>query len=260
MKTSINHTFVRRHILGLFDPKVRWWVAAGLLLTSFSIMGSAALAQQYQPPTGDPPSGSTGSNASRLSCGEQYEIPLTILAPTRHVAQTTTITPTLAWFIPATDPYRISLSLYTVNQDQPPELLQQLEYVESASGIVRFTLPEDKFELTSGQRYLWQVSLACTPDSPIYDQSFVSELEIKDPPASLTAALITAQTPLEKAELYAAAGYWYDALREALIAADKSDTARIARSLLHELAESEGGIHGQFLSEIAETLSNSDPQ
>ncbi|MEM9006812.1 MAG: DUF928 domain-containing protein [Cyanobacteria bacterium P01_F01_bin.86] len=229
-------------------------LAASLLLALGGLVPAAAWAQQYQPPAGDPPSGPIVSNGTRESCDGNYEIPLTVLAPTQHVGQTTTATPTLMWFVPATTPYRINLSLYASRDNQPPELLQQIEYVENTSGLVSFTLPEDDFPLTSGQRYLWEVSLACTPESPIYDQAFVSELDIREPPAALVADLAAAQTSLEKAEIYASAGYWYDALREALIAADMSGTQSLVKSLLYELAAVENGIQGQFLTQIAETL------
>lgn len=229
-------------------------LAAGLLFTAFAAAPLAARAQQYQPPAGDPPTGPVVSNGTRDSCGETYAIPLTVLAPSRHVGQTTTTTPTLAWFVPATTPYRINLSLYIVDEDQSPELVKQLEYVESASGLVTFTVPEDEFQFESGQRYLWEVGLACTPDSLIYDQAFVAELDIREPSPSLIATLAAAQTPREKAEIYARAGYWYDALREALMAAENSTTDDSVKFLLYELAELEGGLHGQFLTQIAETF------
>lgn len=257
------------NILGFlsFQPPARrlltgqscFLLATGLLFTSFALAPLNSWAQQYQPPTGDPPSSPRVPAGTRDSCGETYEIPLTVLAPSQHVGQTTTITPTLAWFVPTTTPHRINLSLYTVNEGQPPELVNQLEYVESASGLVTFTVSEDEFHLRSGQRYLWEFNLACTPDSLIYDQAFVSELDIREPSPSVTAALATAQTPLERAEIYASAGYWYDALREALIASDNSSTNSSVRSLLYELAELEGGTHGQFLTQIAETLETTAP-
>ena len=236
----------------LFIPKNYFPLAAGLLFTSLAPL--SAWAQPYQPPTGDPPSGSISSSGTRDSCGEHYEVPLTVLAPSQHVGQTTTTTPTLMWFVPTTDPYRIKLSLYTINGNQSPELLQQIQYVENASGIVSFTLPEEDFQLDSGQRYLWEVNLACTPDAPTYSQLFISELDIQEPPASLISDIAAAQTPLERAEIYAQAGYWYDTLREALIAAENADTNDLAQSLLYELAESEGGMHGQFLTQIADTI------
>ncbi|MEM9213334.1 MAG: DUF928 domain-containing protein [Cyanobacteria bacterium P01_F01_bin.150] len=229
-------------------------LAAGLFFTSLTMVPATAWAQPYQPPTGDPPSGSILSSGTRDSCGENYEIPLTVLAPAQHVGQTSTTTPTLTWFVPTTDSYRIQLSLYTIHDNQPPALLQQIQYVEDDAGIVSFTLPEEEFQLNPGQRYLWEVNLACTPDAPMYSQLFVSELEIQEPSASLLSGIAAAQTPLERAEIYAGAGYWYDTLREALIAAQNPDTDDLARSLLYQLAESEGGIHGQFLTQIADTM------
>ena len=251
--------FLRHSARKLFTPKNCFQLAAGLIVTSFAVNPFAAWAQQYQPPAGDPPSGPVLSSGTRDSCGENYEVPLTVLAPTQHVGQTTTTTPTLTWFVPTTGAYRIKLSLYTINENQSPELLHQIRYVESASGIVSFTLPGEEFQLNSGQRYLWEVNLACTPDAPTYSQLFVSELDIQEPSASLISALAAAQTPLKRAEIYADAGYWYDALREALIAAENPDTDDLARSLLHQLADSEGGAHGQFLAQIADTIETTVP-
>ena len=235
------------------------WLGASLLpvvlsLTSLAVVAPTASAQQYQPPTGDPPGGPRGSNGSREGCGRAYGIPLTALAPTQHVGQTTTTTPTFIWFIPATSPYRIDLSFYTFNDDQQRELLHQVEYVDSTSGLVKFTLPADEFNLSPGQVYQWQVSIACTPDGPSYDQSFISTLEVVAPPDSLTTALATAQTPAEKAEIYAEAGYWYDALREAMDASDNFNPDGFTGSLLHQLAETEGGLHGYYLTQIIEIL------
>ena len=259
MHNTRKYLFPQRFTRQSLDPKACCQLAAGFLLTSFTVTPLAALAQAYQPPAGDPPSGPVVSSGTRDSCGENYEIPLTVLAPTQHVGQTATTTPTLAWFVPTTDTYRIKLSLYTINENQTPELLQQIQYVESASGIVSFTLPEEEFQLNLGQRYLWEVNLACIPDSPTYSQLFISELDIQEPSAALISALAVAQTPLERAEVYAGAGYWYDALREALIASENSDTDDLARSLLYQLAESEGGNHGQFLTQIADTFEATAP-
>ena len=259
MHNTRKHLFPKRFTKQPLDPKAYGQLAASFLLISFTVTPLVALAQDYQPPPGEPPSGPVLSSGTRDSCGENYEVPLTVLAPTQHVGQTTTTTPTLAWFVPTTDTYRIKLSLYTANENQPPELLQQIQYVESGSGIVSFTLPEDTFQLNLGQRYLWEVNLACTPDSPMYSQLFISELDIQEPSATMISALTTAQTALERAEIYAGAGYWYDALREALIASENSDTDDVVRSLLHQLAESEGGTHGQFLTQIADTVETNAP-
>lgn len=248
----------------------RWM--PGLFLATFSLTASVSAAlvtstawAQYQPPEGDPPSGPIVSNGSRRGCSEAYEIPLTALAPTQHVGQSTSTTPMLAWFAPATDAYRIKLSVYaissddTVTEERTLELLQQFEYEDTTEGIAGITLPADQPELTIGQRYLWEVSLACTPNSPIYDQSFIAEIDIKTPPATLTTALATAQTPQEKVELYASAGYWYDALREALQASESLGQDEVTQALLSELAESETEIQSDFLTQIVEIIGPHSP-
>ena len=252
---------------GIFAPIIGCYqLTNGLLLTllsltSLSMMAPAVWAQQYQPPTGEPPGGPRGSNGSRDACGEAYAIPLTGLAPLQHMGQTTTTTPTFVWFIPATAQYSITLSFYKSSEGSRPELLHEVEYSDTTSGIVEFTLPaDDEFELSLNQPYEWQVSIDCNPNSLGYDQSFVSTLEITEPPTTLTEALAAAQTPVEKATIYAEAGYWYDALREAMIASDNSNRDSIASSLLNELAELEGGLHGYYLTQIIEVLTNTERQ
>lgn len=223
------------------------------------LAATSAWAQTYRPPEGEPPSGPYTSNGSRTSCGEQFEVPLTALVPTGHVGQSISPTPMLAWFVPASAPYRIGLSLYQVGEGGQPEFLHQLEYVEtdeSASHIANLTLPTEDFSLMPGQRYFWEVSLACQPESPLYDQSFVAELAIASPSPTLTAALATAQTPLQKAEIYAGAGHWYDALQAALQISERRERTQMVNTLLTELAELEAGLHSQWLLEISDTLTS----
>ncbi|MEM7794982.1 MAG: DUF928 domain-containing protein, partial [Cyanobacteria bacterium P01_C01_bin.118] len=111
-------------------------------------------AQQYKPPSGSPPQTATGSNGSR-GCRGIYDVPLVGLAPTlmNHVGQTMTTTPTLAWFVPTAEPYRIRVSLYTVDQEN---LLYETEYEDSVSGIISFSISED-VGLEADERYLWEV-------------------------------------------------------------------------------------------------------
>ncbi|MEO0768205.1 MAG: DUF928 domain-containing protein [Cyanobacteria bacterium J06649_4] len=226
---------------------------------------SAVWAQTYQPPEGDPPSGPYISNGSRTSCSEQLALPLTALVPTGHVGQTTSTTPSLVGFVPASAPYRIGLSVYRVTGEDTPEFVTQTEYVETgerAPGIVSFTLPTEESSLQPGQRYLWEVSLACQPDSPLYDQSFVAEIAIASPDTALDTALTTAlagaSTPRQTAEIYAREGYWYDALPAALQISDPTERNQVLNSLLTELAELENDLQRERLLEISASLANFD--
>ncbi|MBT9314043.1 DUF928 domain-containing protein [Leptothoe spongobia] len=211
-------------------------------------------AQQYIPPTGDPPQTATGSNGSRGNCQGDHGVPLTGLAPalTNHVGQTATTTPTFAWFVPTTQPYRIQLSLYTIDQ---ADLLYEVVYVGSTSEMISsLTIPEEVI-LESDQRYLWEINLSCDLDSPTYPEFFITEVDIVSPSADLKNALALAQTPLEQVALYAEAGYWYDALNAAL---GDPEGSSFVQSLLSDLAADETGLQRQYLSKIAEIMGQGD--
>ena len=210
-------------------------------------------AQQYNPPSGSPPQTATGSNGSR-GCQGLYDVPLVGLAPTlmNHVGQTTTTTPTLAWFVPTAEPYRIRVSLYTIDQEN---LLYETEYEDSVSGIISFSIPEG-VGLEPDERYLWEVNIACDLDNPTYQEYFIAEVDIVSPPAELISALSLAPTSSEKASLYAEAGYWYDAFKEALGA---SEDVSFVQTLLANLADSEEDfLQNQYLSEVIEIIGDSD--
>ncbi|MEM9483243.1 MAG: DUF928 domain-containing protein [Cyanobacteria bacterium P01_F01_bin.116] len=234
----------------LFAKRCYQLILGTLLLT---LPLTPVQAQQYKPPSGNPPQTATGSNGSR-GCRGIYDVPLVGLAPTlmNHVGQTTTNTPTLAWFVPTADPYRIRVSLYTIDQEN---LLYETEYEDSVSGIISFSIPED-VGLESDERYLWEVNIACDLDNPTYQEYFIAEVDIVVPPADLAAAVALAPTSSEKASLYAEAGYWYDAFEEALNAsADMS----LVQTLLANLADSEEDfLQNQYLSEVIEIIGDLD--
>lgn len=272
MKTTISKTIITVSPEPFVVRSCRAVYAATLLLTVSLVASpvaslanplavSAVWAQTYQPPEGDPPSGPYISNGSRTGCNEQLAIPLTALVPTGHVGQTTSTTPSLVWFVPASAPYRIGLSVYRVTGEEDPEFVTQTEYVETgerAPGIASFTLPAAESSLMPGQRYLWEVSLACQPDSPLYDQSFVAEIAIAAPTPALTTALTAASTPRQKAEIYASEGYWYDALPAALQISDPVERDQMLNILLTELAELENDLQRERLLEISASLASSD--
>ena len=250
---GLQYTAIPPLIKGAFFSKCCYQLIVGTVL--LTLLSRPVQAQQYIPPSGEPPQTATGSNGSRGNCQGEYDLPLVGLAPTlkNHVGQTTTITPTLAWFIPTTQSYRIRFSLYTIDQE---DLLYETEYEDSVSGINRLTVPEE-VGLEFGERYLWEVNLSCELDNPAYQEFFISEFDIVSPPADFTATLALAPTPLEKVSRYAEAGYWYDALEEAL---GTSEDVSFVETLLSDLANSEfeDDLQRQYLLQIINIIGDSD--
>ncbi|WP_238549319.1 DUF928 domain-containing protein [Acaryochloris marina] len=281
MEQQLSHPF---NGLGMRSKLIHSHPIAGIIFAFFLVFPSTAWARRYQPPTGDPPKGVFGSNGSR-SCDLTFEhsqpvqasshmgpkpllrppasdqpktLPITLLAPLQHVGRTSSVTPTFAWFISASHPYRIQISLFTDPSDQSSELLYQLEYVETASGLIQYTLPEDKSVLQTGQRYFVQLSMACNPSSDRFNQFFIAEIDVKAPSPALKQALSQARTPQQKAAVFAKAGYWFDTVRELLVDASPSDSYHQLPDLLKELARLEvEAEHRQALVKIANLLKDS---
>lgn len=255
----------------------------GLLLLSLSILPSPAWARRYQPPKGDPPKGKFGSNGSRgcsadlsnspelnrprvpkqsnaqTTAIQQRSIPITLLAPSNHVGRTSAVAPTLAWFVTATNPYRVRISLFILDADQSSELIHELEYIETSSGLVQYTVPTEQTTLQDGQRFFVELSIACKPEDDRFSPPFVAEVDVELPSAALKMALMQADTPGQKAELFAKAGYWFDAVRELLLDANESQSYQKLRAFLKEQAQSdEEDKHGQALVNIAELLDDSN--
>jgi hypothetical protein len=216
-----------------------------LLLHYGSAMAPAAWAQ-YRPPQGDPPRGSTIANSSRGFRYNRSRPPLLILAPIRHVGRSSSTNPILSWFISLSEPYRIEISFYKVLEDGSLDLVFLHEDVQSTRGMIRTAFPELTEILHMGERYRWQVAVAEDPADPDDDLAFTAEIDLVAPDLDLETQLATATTPAQKAEIYAEAGYWYDALREA--------TDPQLSSFLEQLAALESGLQKQFLYRIAADL------
>lgn len=281
----LNPTYLMKiHLLkGGGQKGFGYCLGLGLLLLSLSILPSPAWARRYQPPKGDPPKGKFGSNGSRGCSSEQSKspdlnrpmvpeqsnaqttaiqqrsIPITLLAPSNHVGKTSAVAPTLAWFVTATDPYRVRISLYILDADQSSELIHELEYIETSSGLVQYTVPTEQTTLQDGQRFFVELSIACKPEDDRFSPPFVAEVDVELPSAALKMALMQADTPGQKAELFAKAGYWFDAVRELLLDANESQSYQRLRTFLKEQAQSdEEDKHGQALANIAELLDDSN--
>lgn len=263
--------------------KGSYCLGLGLLLLSLSILPSPAWARRYQPPKGDPPKGKFGSNGSRGCSFDQAQspdlnrqmvtkqanaqatslpqpsIPVTLLAPSTHVGRTSAVAPTLAWFVTATDPYRVRISLFILDSDQSSELIHELEYIETSSGLVQYTVPMEQTTLQDGQRFFVELSVACKPEDDRFSPPFVAEVDVALPSAALQKALSQADTPGQKAALFATAGYWFDTVRELLLEADESQSYQKLRAFLKEQAQlGEEDKHGQALVNIAERLDDAN--
>jgi Domain of Unknown Function (DUF928) len=174
------------------------------------------------PSTGQP---GRRSDAGSRGCGADASAaaskPLLALVPVQKTAQNTAAStvvfgktaaayPTFWFYVPQ----RSSLMLTFVLQDQDGKALYQADVaVPKTAGILSLTLPETAIPLEIGKRYHWFFKLYCRSISP--PDSFVDGwIQREALTSDLTQKLKTA-TLLQQVRLYAANGFWFDALTTA---------------------------------------------
>jgi hypothetical protein len=204
---------------------------AGLLLSS-ALPGMAG----YKPPR-QPSRPKTASTTTGVrGCSSQSGVPLVAIAPQQHVGQTTSLYPTFTWFMPDEKPYSIEFELYELVDKGRKSLIRQP--MQSQFGLMQFTLPKARPALAIGKQYSWQVVVYCNKNRPSSALVTKAELIVQAPESSLTAMLKATTDPLVRADRYATNGFWYDAMREALLAPGPKGKA-LRESLFNDLAQGE---------------------
>jgi hypothetical protein len=124
-----------------------------------------------------------------------------------HVGATRRAAPTLYWFLSAESPVPVMLRLAAGSEG--PLLELRLEPPVGA-GLRALQLERHGVQLQPGVTYRWSVALAPDPEHPEADLVSGAAVRRAEPAAELTEALARA-APAERAQLLAAAGFWYDA-------------------------------------------------
>ncbi len=167
-------------------------------------------------------------------------MPLTVLASRNYVGRTISQHPTFAWFVPrdsAAKPMQFTIYEW-VRGDKPKEVRKMS--LQSSPGIMSLSpFSNSERGLQPGKEYFWQVVIHCDPDNPSGDLVSEASLEVVEMPATLQSELNAAANSVEKANIYAEAGLWYDALGEALKLAEPSKLGEVGSTLLDDLARGE---------------------
>jgi hypothetical protein len=88
--------------------------------------------------------------------------------------------------------------------------MQQIPLAKA--GIMQVTVPSDRPELAVDKSYRWSVTMICNPNrrsSDVFAQAWIRRTT---PNPDLTRQLTGAKSDQSRAQLYASAGFWYDAL------------------------------------------------
>lgn len=231
------------------DPLRKIWnstfLTSCLLCLSIGI-SHTALAEYKQPPnTKDdaPDSRTTTISGVRGTggCSGKETTNLTALGPYSHIGATAATHPTFVWYVPDRDVYPVEFQIYeyeAASVDGKGELVFKTE-LESSSGIMSYTLPQEQEGLSQENKYVWQVAVVCNPNSPSESLVVSTQIVVVDTPADLISQINSANDPVAKADIYAEAGLWYDALAEVATARDKPQAREYMAQTLVQLAEME---------------------
>ena len=167
-------------------------------------------------------------------------MPLTILASRNYVGRTISRHPTFAWFVPRDSASKpMKFTIYELVPGGKPKEVRRIS-LQSSSGIMKLSpLLENEPGLQPGKEYFWQVVIHCDPDNPSGDLVSEASVEVVGMPTAVQSKLNKAVNSVEKANIYAEAGLWYNALDEALKLAEASKLGVAGATLLNDLAQSE---------------------
>ncbi|MGJ3248159.1 MAG: DUF928 domain-containing protein [Elainellaceae cyanobacterium] len=205
------------------------------------------------PPDAGAPRGTT-STGRRGGCGGQTTTQLTALAPYQHVGQTTSTHPTFVWYSPTSEPIPTEFRLYRYQDNGDRRLVYETD-LQNSSQFMSLSLPEDEPGLMVGNTYQWQVVMLCNPNRPSTAQVVEADIQVVNPPVSVSTTIDSISNPLERAVLFAESGLWYNALSEVLSVDETSEGRSLMMSLVEDLANLEKESEFQFSVEQGEKLS-----
>jgi hypothetical protein len=230
--------------------KIFYRLLSACILTLFLSLVSSAYAGDKEAPNQRMPRSNTGSTGSRGGCSRVSKVTLTALAPQKYIGQTVSTRPTFAWFVPDSQSYKMEFALYEYTSGDKKELLKKVE-LDSKPGIMKLSLPESVPDLTVGKTYFWQVAVLCNENSPSADLRASAELEIIPLRTDVQRLLDTVKEPLQRADIYANSGLWYEALNEALKADNTPQSRTTISTLLEKLANFETSEISRQLIKVA---------
>jgi hypothetical protein len=225
MAKNLNFFFQRMN-----SYKVIILFSLSLLLT----LAPVAIAGYTPPPNQEPPGDYSKSTGIR-GCPT-----ITVLAPKTHVGQTVSLHPTFVWSLADADEQDSRFSASTefrlfelASNGQVKQIGNPLE-IKNSPGIMKLS-SQEQLTLTVGQKYLWQVAVRC-PDGDVIQRA---EFRVAEIPSSLKQTLSTTEDKAKKANFYAQAGFWYDAIGEALTMAESGKLGQVGFNLIQSLVQVE---------------------
>lgn len=208
---------------------------------SLVLIANPAVLAAYQPGTQKPIPKERRSDSGTTRGCSGGNMPLTVLASRNYLGRTISRHPTFAWFVPGDSASKpIEFTIYELVPGGKPKEVRK-KPLQSSPGVMKLSpFSENEPGLQPGKEYLWQVVIHCDPDNPSGDLVSEASLEVVGMPTpTIQSELNKATTSGEKANIYAQAGLWYDALSEALKLAEALKLGNLGSTLVNDLAKSE---------------------
>ncbi len=166
---------------------------------------------KYQPPGRSTPQRTEGSgtrSTEGVSCsGKSEKLFVAALSPTTHIGQTSSARPTLYAYFSGTQ----SLEIRLREIGQPKRIWTQIIQPKQP-GLQAIAYPTNKPELTTGKSYEWSAAIICNAEKfETLPSPFAGITRIEEP-TNLQEQLTKARTTTDRAQVYAEASLWYEAL------------------------------------------------
>ncbi len=173
----------------------------------------------YKPPQKrSAPTSPTSTTGRRGGCTEESKTSLMALAPHDHVGHTRSRRPTFSWYVPDARTFPMEFQLYQLSAVGSAQKILALP-LQSTPGFMQVSLPAGQASLDVGQRYLWKVIQFCEgtsrPSSALITQA---EIDVVGTPTTsvMTQLSNLLLPPVERAQIAAEQGLWYDAISTVL--------------------------------------------
>lgn len=166
---------------------------------------------KYQPPGRVSPQRTDGSGTRSLdgaTCpGETQKLFIAALTPSDHVGQTAEGRPTLYAYFSGNQ--ALEIRFREAGQRRP---LWQTTLKVKQPGFQTIAYPTNQPELVPGKRYEWSAAIVCNPTKVDRIFSPAGLIERVEAPKTLATQLTKAMTASDRAQVYAAASLWSEAL------------------------------------------------
>lgn len=176
-----------------------------------ALQAAFASSVKYQPPGRSTPQRTEGSgtrSADGVSCSGQTEkLFIAALSPTNHIGQTSSARPTLYAYFSGTQSLEIRLREVGQGTTLWSQTIQPKQ-----PGLQSIVYPTTKPELSVGKKYEWSAAILCNPKTFERISSPSAGIIRVEEPATLQENLKKARTTPDRAQVYAEASLWYEAL------------------------------------------------